>query len=56
MGELGKAGVTEQGHMTKKLVADVRLGGVHWFGTVTDVLGGMEYPECKSGEEVTRGQ
>ena len=56
LGELSKAGVTKQGNMAEQLVTDIRLRGVHWFGTVTDVLGGMEYPECESSKEVTRGQ
>ncbi len=42
--------------MADQLVADVWLGSVERLGRVPDVLGGVEDPECKSGQEIAGRQ
>ena len=56
LAELGEGGVSKEGDVAQQLVADVRLGCVHRGAVVSDVLGGVEHPECQPGQEVSGGE
>jgi hypothetical protein len=40
--------------VSNQLMADIWFRGVQWSGWVTNVLGGVEHPEGKPGQEISR--